>query len=98
MKVKELIELINNDDELYSLFAAEEVIPKEVKCVQTDLNIDRHRWFSISTSVFACEDGYVGITGVSQLYSERMSYSDCDYHCSAAEYEEVQTITYKQKK
>lgn len=26
-----------------------------------------------------------------------MTYSDCDCHCEASEYEEVTTITYKKK-
>lgn len=97
MKKKELIDLINNDC-LYSLCDAEDVIPKEVKRVATDLEIDRHRWYSTCVNVYACEDGYVGIYGVDQLYSSGMTFSDCDCHCEASEYEEVTTITYKPKK
>lgn len=97
MKKKELIDLINNDC-FYSLYDAEDIIPKEVKCVATDLEIDRHRWYSTCVNVYACEDGYVGIHGVNRLYSEMMDYSDCDCHCEASEYEEVTTITYKPKK
>lgn len=44
MKKKELIDLINNDC-LYSLYDAEDIIPKEVQCVATDLELDRHRWY-----------------------------------------------------
>ena len=84
MKKKELIDLINNDC-LYSLYDAEDIIPKEVKCVATDLEIDRHRWYSTCVNVYACEDGYVGIYGVNQLYSSGMTFSDCDCHCEALE-------------
>jgi hypothetical protein len=97
MKKKELIDLINNDC-LYSLCGAEDIIPKEVKCVATDLEIDRHSWYSTCVNVYACEDGYVGIVGVNQLYSDMMTFSDCDCCCEASEYEEVTTITYKPKK
>ena len=98
MKKKELIDLINNDC-LYCLYAVEDIIPKEVQCVATNLNIDsRHRWYSTCVNVYACEDGFVGICGVNQLYSDMMTFSDCDCHCEASEYEEVQTITYKPKK
>lgn len=96
MKKEELIELINNEC-LYSLYDVEDIIPSDVQCVATDLENDRRRWYEISTSVYLCEDGYVGIRGVSKLYSEMMMYSDCDYICEASEYEEVVTITYKQK-
>lgn len=97
MKKNELIDLINNGC-FYSLYDAEDIIPKEVKCIATDLEIDRHRWYSTCVNVYACEDGYVGIYGVNHLYSEMMDYSDCDCHCEASEYEEVTTITYKPKK
>lgn len=93
MKKKELIELINNDC-LYCLTDAEDIVPAEVECVGIDLNPDRHRWFSTSVNVYKCEDGFVGIRGVDQLYSEGMDYVDCDYHCEASEYEEKTTVTY----
>ena len=97
MKKKELIDLVNNDC-LYSLYDVEDVIPKEVQCVATDLDIDRHRWYSTCVNVYACEDGYVGILGVNELYSEMMTFRDCGCPCEASEYEEVTTITYKPKK
>lgn len=99
MKKKELIDLINNNEDcLYSIFDAEDIIQKEVKCVASELELDRHRWYSICVNVYACEDGYVGIRGVNQLYSDTMIFSDCDVICEAEEYEEVTTITYKAKK
>lgn len=97
MKVQELIELINNAEDLYSLWDAEEIIPSHIKLVEDELNPDRHRWYCVSTNVYKCEDGFVGVRGVSQLFSEMMSYSDCDEVCYALEYEEVTTITYKPK-
>lgn len=99
MKKKDLIDLINNNEKcLYSIFDAEDIIPKEVKCIERELELDKHRWYSICVNVYACEDGYVGIRGVNQLYSEMMVFSDCDVICEAKEYEEVTTITYKPKK
>lgn len=96
MKKKELIDLINSEC-LYSLSEAEDIIPKEVQCVATNLYIDRHSWYGTCVNVYACEDGYVGICGVNQLYSVTMTFSDCDCLCEATEYEEVHTITYKPK-
>lgn len=97
MKKKELIDLINNEC-LYSIRETEDIIPSEVPCVATDLELDRHRWYSTCVNVYACEDGYVCVWGLNQLYSEMMICRDCDCHCEASEYEEVQTITYKTKK
>jgi hypothetical protein len=98
MKKQDLINLINNNEELDYLSAVEDIIPKEVNCVAEHLYVDKHRWFSTSVNVYACEDGYVGIRGVDQLFSPYMCFSDCDYPCEASEYEEVVTITYKRVK
>lgn len=98
MKVKEVIELINNEDELYHNSDAKHLLKKHgIKQIACDLDVDRHRWYECATDIYQCEDGYVGITGLSNLYSEMMSPSDCDVHCYAEEYEAVQTITYKKK-
>lgn len=96
MKKKELIDLINNDC-LYNIYDVEDIIPKDVQCVAKDLEIDKHRWYSTCVNVYACEDGYVGIRGVNDLYSDMMVYSDCDCRCEASEYEALATITYKPK-
>lgn len=97
MKVQEVIDLVNNG-EFASLCYAEDKLPKDVKKVENNLDQERYRWFVVSTSVYECEDGFVGITGPSLLLSESMTWSDVDYGgCYAEEYEEVQTITYKPK-
>ena len=98
MKVKEVIDLINNEDELYHNSDAEELLNEHnIEQIAYGLNVDRHRWYEIITDIYKCEDGYVGITGVGKIYSEMMSSSDCDVHCYAEEYEPIQTITYKRK-
>lgn len=97
MKVQELINLVNdNNDKLFSIYDAEDYYVED-RCVAKNLNIDKHRWYTISTSVYKLEDGYVGITGVSSLNSEEMNYADCDVLCQAEEYEEVQITSYKPK-
>lgn len=99
MQVQELIDFINEahfpslweaDDEIQAKFGKQ-------KKVASGLNFDEHRWYSISTDVYQCEDGYVGVTGCSQLKSEMMSWSDADVITRAEEYEAVQTVTYKRK-
>lgn len=71
---------------------------KEIVMISSDLNVERDRWFEISTNVYEGEDGFVGVSGISQVYSEMMSNSDCGCPCSACEYEAVPSITYKPKK
>ena len=98
MKVQELIDKINSATNYYSIYDPEDIIGDEIECVASNLEINEHRWFTISTSVYKLEDGYVGITGVSSLKSEIMDCSDCNFPCIAEEYEEFTTISYRRKK
>lgn len=97
MKVKDLIELINNSENLYCLGDAEDIIPRDIECVASELDVDKHRWFSTAVNIYACEDGYVGVYGVNTIYSEYMAPRDCNYPCGALEYEPVQITSYKPK-
>ena len=100
MKVQELIDYVNSNG-FYSMYDFEDSLTdreSELEIVSEDIDVDRHRWYEISTTVYKVEDGYVGIRGISQIYSEYMSDKDCDYLCEASEYEEVQTISYREKK
>ena len=57
-----------------------------LEAVAHDLYVDNHRWYKISTTVYKCEDGFVGVNGVSQLYNESMDYEDCCCECFAEEF------------
>lgn len=98
MKVKEAIEIINNGH-FDSLWDAEDAIMDDsVEEVATGLNSDSHRWYIVETNVYKLEDGYLGISGVSELKSEAMGYGDCFYDSTAQEYEEITTVSYRPKK
>ncbi len=97
MKVQEAILKIE-EGYFNSVFDAEEVLGKDAKLVKSNLDIDEHRWYTISTKVYQLEDGYIGITGVTSLNSEGMMFSDCDVITQAEEYEEFTTISYRRKK
>lgn len=99
MKVQEIIEKINNHDNLYTIYDAEKEIRKlqgDFKKVATGLNPDKHRCYGVSTSVYKVEDGYVGLTGVSELYFKTFN-KGWDTHTIAKEYEEFTTISYRPK-
>lgn len=99
MKVEEVIDLIDTADSLYSLFDANEVLEEcGLEQVDKGLNLEQHRWYSTATDVYKCEDGFVGIFGIFQLFSELMCYSDCGIHCDAFEMEQIPTVTYRIKK
>ena len=102
MKVKELINYINFN-EFYSLWDMEntlycdfldEELPQRVA---KNLEIEEYRWYEVSTSVYKLEDGFVGINGLSKIYSEDTNVEDCGFRCTASEYQEIPSITYNRK-
>jgi hypothetical protein len=62
------------------------------------INIMHIRWCEKIRKHYCGEEETFGIYGVNQLYSDMMTFSDCDCPCKASEYEEVITINYKPKK
>lgn len=96
MKVNELIELINSSENCYSIWNAEDLFEGSVYRVAANVYEDEHRWYVVSTNVYKCDDGYVGITGPSMLKSESMIWSDCCV-CTAKEYEAFNTVSYRPK-
>lgn len=95
MNVKEAIELINTSDNCYSLFNAEDLL-KGCK-FKNRQDYESNRWYIMATDIYEVDDGYIGVSGVSELKSEIMDYSDTDEQCFAEEYQVIQTITYVPK-
>lgn len=91
MKIAEVIEKVNNA-KYQSLFDFKEDFDLEI--VASGLYVDKQRWYETSTEVYKCEDGFVGVSGVSQIYSDYMDFSDCECECFAEEFEPKQVITY----
>jgi len=96
MKVQELIDLINNT-ELYSLWDAGDLINGRATREDSGQDLSEHRWFSIATDIYKCEDGFVGVRGAYQSFSESQTWSDIDVLCTATEYKAVPTIKYVPK-
>lgn len=95
MKVDELIDKVNNSEEpIYSLWCLEDAIPDLPECVAEGLELDEHRWYSVAVNVYKCEDGFVGIWGTYQNFSEMQGWSDIDIHCEAEEYKQIPSVTY----
>lgn len=97
MKVQELIKAVN-EGKFYSFWQLEDEIENLPQTVAEGLNLDEHRWFSTATNIYKCEDGFVGISGAYQSFSEMQGWEDIGIICSAGEYEEVPSVTYKVKK
>ncbi len=100
MKVAELIEAINSQGlnslwEVHDTYGRGENAPKRVA---EGLSLDEYRWYSTAVNVYECEDGYVGVYGAYQSFSEMQTWEDLDVICEASEYEPMQTTTYKPRK
>lgn len=93
MKKQELIDLINNAN-CCSLWKAEDIIPIDVPQVAEGLKLDEHRWYSTAINVYKCEDGFVGVWGAYQSFSEMQMWEDLDVICEAFPMKEIQTVTY----
>lgn len=92
MTKEQAINIINNSDNCYSLWDAEELLEDcKFKIRQ---NFTSNRWYIMATDIYEVEDGYIGVRGVSDLKTETADYSDCNEHCEAKEYEPIQTIIY----
>ncbi len=59
------------------------------------LDVDRHRWYEISTSVIEIYGKVLGIRHVTNLFSESMDVSDCCEPLEFFEMEEIKTVSYK---
>ena len=98
MKVKELIDHINSND-FYSLWDMEDSLFNNDKdlpqLVAENLEKEEYRWYKVSVSVYKLEDGFVGVKGVSFKYPDILD----DYipKCTASEYQEISSVTYKIK-
>lgn len=94
MKVQEIIDLVKKEP-LYSLWDAKDVIGENAKKVASGLELDEHRWYSTAVDVYQCDDGFVGVWGAYQSFSEMQTWQDIDIVCEASKYKEVQSVTYE---
>lgn len=96
MTVKDFIDTINNsEDPFYSLDEVNYFVnEKEV----TTIDIDKYRDYSFATDIYKCKDGFVGVTGLFQVFGGCSVPSDFKFKCIASEYEEIQVTSYQPKK
>lgn len=63
--------------------------------VESDLDIDKHRWYEISTIAYQFGDNYLGVRGATQMYSEQSSWSDLCVDWEVFEMKTIQITTYE---
>lgn len=93
MSTEELIKLVSKSP-IYSLYEAEEIIGNKAYKVSKQQDLQEYRHYAVSTDIYECDDGYVGITGPCALYNESDTWKDICCICKASEYAEKWSITY----
>ena len=89
-----------------SIYDWEEGLPEDIyneyfasenayNVVAENLKIDKHRWYEVTTTVLAIEGGFLGIRGVTGLFSESMDYEDCGVNLEFFAMEEMKVVSYK---
>ena len=98
MTVKEFIQMIN-EGEFWSLSAVDNSdLGEEFEKIQSGNHLDEHRWYSAEENIYKLEDGYVGVWGLFQIFSEWDYAKDYGVKCEAYEVEPVPSIEYVSKK
>lgn len=63
--------------------------------VASDLDIDKHRWFETSISVWETPEGeFIGVRSVTNIYSEQSDCSDIGWQLCFIPMKPVETISY----
>jgi hypothetical protein len=105
MEIKELVKQLNDLKIIQQSFDFVEDLPEEFQkyfpanSIACELDIDKHRWYETSMSIWEVEEynDLIGVRAITNLYSEMSEYSDICWELMFFEVEEVQTITYKEK-
>lgn len=96
MKVKEFIQKVEEGN--FKHLGYIEEIEGDFQCVAEHIELNEHRWYSTAVDVYKLEDGFVGVWGLFQMFSELNIASDFDITCEAYEMEEVPSVKYIPKK
>jgi len=94
MKVQEIIDLVNNKH-LYSLNDVKNVIGNKAKQVTRQrTNVGNCMPYSTAIDIYKCDNGFVGVWGISQLFSKEETLEDMGVVCQASEYIKEVTVRY----
>ena len=73
----------------------EDYFKASFKEVKSGLNVNTERWYETSTSVIEVCGGLLGITFITNMFSESQDYEDCCVTIEFNQMKEEKTISYK---
>jgi len=98
------LQTLNLRQETYPLLE-EESLPdelyqelKDAEIVASKIDVDKHRWYETSVTVYKIYGRFLGVRSISNLYSESSDYEDICWTHWFAEMEAVQSVSYVVKK
>lgn len=98
MTVKEFMQMVN-EGEFWSLWAVDDGdLGEGFERIESGNDLDEHRWYSTAEDIYKLEDGYVGVRGLFQIFSELDYAKDYGVKCEAYEVEPVPSIKYIPKR
>jgi len=68
------------------------------KPVAEGLDVDKHRWYETTITVYKVAEGFIGVRSCTDLFSESMGYDDVQWEPWFGEMVEVNIPTYIVKK
>lgn len=71
---------------------------KNLEIVDGNLDVDKHRWYETSISIFKNDEGFIGVRSVTDVKGESNCIQDMYWTLSFFEMEEVMKPTYIIKK
>lgn len=102
--MKEIIEQLNNLQITQNSIDFEEDLSDEIynkyfnNKIANLLDVDKHRWYETSISVFKIDEGLFGARIVTDIFGEETSIEDISWEIKFWEMEEIPSVTYKIKK
>lgn len=64
----------------------------------SELDVDKHRWYELSTTVLKINNRFLGVEHISELYSKSSEYIDIFHTLKFFEMQEIMSPTYLRKK
>lgn len=104
--MKELVKKLNGLKIEQHSYEWEEDLPDDIyeeyfsniDALDSELDVDKHRWYETSVSVYKIGDEFLGVRSVTDVFSEQMGYRDCGHTLDFFEMEEFSTVSYRVKK
>jgi hypothetical protein len=98
-KFDELLEKLNGLKIIQKSIDWQEDIPEDIfndtfNLVDSELDVDKHRWYETSVEVYKVFDRFLGVQSITDVFSEQSEVGDMYHTIKFFEMKPIQTTTY----